>query len=860
MDVTQFYYEKILQEKCMAINLGELQALETQFGIDDQQIAENIGNEYIRGTDSEDTLIGSASNEAIVGLAGDDTLLGKSGLDTLMGGEGDDRIESNGGKALLLGNEGNDALSAVTYIDAANDNSTLLGGQGEDFLTGSTKEDLLFGGSGADDLDGDLGNDSLNGGVGLDTVLGGLGDDLVLGDLGNDTVNGQDGNDQVDGGEGNDQIVDTQGNDSLTGGKGKDFFVLLPGTDTDTIVDFKDGQDKFVLVEDFPERGLTFDQLEISESNGSTSISIADTGEVLVELAGVSAEAINAKDFINGTLAEPANGAMEMETPDPNAKSSFKSTNSSQELPQSSQQENVQPVDNPPEELAPEDQIGAVTSQGVEAMNVDEARNNFDVDGEGITIGVISDSFDRSLTTDISASDDVLSGDLPGKGNPNGYTKPVKVLDDSTDNSSLFDDGGASDEGRGMLQLIHDVAPGAELAFHQEGDGSDRDLADAINDLTAAGADIIVDDLTRFDDPFFQDGLSSQAIDNASAQGVAYFSAVGNFANNSYESEFRAVESEDDSADKSKTSIPGLEGYVFHDFNPEAEVDIFQGVTLETSDSISLNFQWDEPFASAGGKGASNDLDIFLLDSDNNLVSWSTESNVGKDAVEVLSFEATTEEEAGEYNLVIGQNTAAAGEAPNLIKYIDLDGATKNAEYFTGSSTAYGHENAVGGEAVGAVPYQNTPAFGADQPAISESSSIGNTPILFDDQGNRLPEAEIRPQPQIAAPDGTNTSFFPGEGSDTDGDGFPNFSGTSAAAPHAAGVAALLLEANPNATPDQVYQALETSAIDMDSPYTPGADPGYDTATGYGFIQADRALDEILGTSNNDLPDIAQLN
>ncbi|MEO0015217.1 MAG: hypothetical protein RLZZ535_3606, partial [Cyanobacteriota bacterium] len=467
--------------------------------------------------------------------------------------------------------------------------------------------------------------------------------------------------------------------------------------------------------------------------------------------------------------------------------------------------------------------------------------NNFDVDGEGITIGVISDSFDRSLNTDISANDDVLSGDLPGAGNPNGYTKPVNVLDDSVDNSLL----NTSDEGRGMLQLIHDVAPGAELAFHEVGDLTDQDLAGAINDLTAAGADIIVDDFGLIDEPFFQDGLSSQAIDNSAAQGVAYFSAVGNDANNSYESEFRAVESEGDSA------IPGLEGYTFHDFNPEAEVDIFQGVTLETGESIGLNFQWDEPFASAGGKGASNDLDIFLLDSDNNLVSWSTESNVGKDAFEELNFAADTDEEAGEYKLVVGQNTAAGGTAPNLIKYIDLDGATKNAEYFTGSSTVSGHKNAVGGEAVGAVPYQNTPAFGAETPVLEDFSSLGGTQILFDDQGNRLPESEIRPQPQITAPDDTNTTFFGND--DTDGDGFLNFSGTSAAAPHAAGVAALLLEANPNATPDQVYQALETSAIDMDSPYTSGADPGYDTATGYGFIQADRALDEILGTSNTDI-------
>jgi subtilisin family serine protease len=826
----------------MAFNLEELQALEVQFDTDAQQLAENFGNEAVSGTGGDDTLIGSASNEAIAGLAGNDTLFGKSGLDTLMGGEGDDQIGSNGGKALLLGNEGNDTLSALTFIDAANDNSTLLGGQGEDTLIGSTKEDLLFGGSEADVLSGDIGSDSLNGGTGDDIVFGGQGEDLVLGDSGDDLVSGDDGNDLVDGGEGNDELLDTQGNDSLTGGEGNDSFVLYPGTDTDTILDFQDGQDKFTLREDFPERVLTFDQLKITESNGSTSISIADTGEVLVELAGVSADAINAEDFTSQTQEELLNAASTgMETSEPTTQS----TDYSQELAQSSQlagqKQNAQPVDNQTEQLAPEEQIGAVTSQGVEAMNVDEARNNFDVDGEGITIGVISDSFDRSLNTDISANDDVLSGDLPGAGNPNGYTKPVNVLDDSVDNSSFL----TNDEGRGMLQLIHDVAPGAELAFHQGGHGTDRDLAGAINDLTAAGADIIVDDLGKIDEPFFQDGLSSQAIDNAAAQGVAYFSAVGNYANNSYESEFRAVESEGDSA------IPGLEGYTFHDFNPEAEVDIFQGVTLEIGESIDLNFQWDEPFASVGGKGASNDLDIFLLDSEKKIVASSTESNVGKDAVEFLSFSPATDEEAGEYSIAIGQDVTAGGEAPGFIKYIDLSGGTKDAEYFTGSSTAYGHVNATGAESVGAVSYQNTPAFGAETPVLEDFSSLGGTQILFDDQGNRLPEAEIRPQPQITAPDDTNTTFFGNE--DTDGDGFLNFSGTSAAAPHAAGVAALLLEANPNATPDQVYQALETSAIDMDSPYTSGSDPGYDTATGYGFIQADRALDEILGTSNTDI-------
>ncbi|MBR8828945.1 MAG: S8 family serine peptidase, partial [Gomphosphaeria aponina SAG 52.96 = DSM 107014] len=94
--------------------------------------------------------------------------------------------------------------------------------------------------------------------------------------------------------------------------------------------------------------------------------------------------------------------------------------------------------------------------------------------------------------------------------------------------------------------------------------------------------------------------------------------------------------------------------------------------------------------------------------------------------------------------------------------------------------------------------------------------------------------------------DGTNTTFF---GSDVEGDGFPNFFGTSAAAPHAAAVAALMLEAKPNATPEEIYAALEKTALDMNDPFTAGSDPGFDNGTGYGLIQADAAIAELLGNA-----------
>src|SRR5678815_523026 len=157
------------------------------------------------------------------------------------------------------------------------------------------------------------------------------------------------------------------------------------------------------------------------------------------------------------------------------------------------------------------------------------------------------------------------------------------------------------------------------------------------------------------------------------------------------------------------------------------------------------------------------------------------------------------------------------------------------------SGTIYGHTNAAAAEAVGAAVYFNTPAFGVSPPALDSFSSSGGTPILFDTAGNRLNNAEIGSKPEIVAPDGGDTTFF---GTDTDSNGFPNFFGTSAAAPHAAGVAALLLQSKPGSTPIQIYAALENTAIDMGG-------SGFDYDSGFGLIQAATGLAvAAVGLSN----------
>jgi subtilisin family serine protease len=94
-------------------------------------------------------------------------------------------------------------------------------------------------------------------------------------------------------------------------------------------------------------------------------------------------------------------------------------------------------------------------------------------------------------------------------------------------------------------------------------------------------------------------------------------------------------------------------------------------------------------------------------------------------------------------------------------------------------------------------------------PVLKPFSSSGTTPILFNTAGTGLGTAAPGEQPQIVAPDGGGTTFFD---IDVDGNGFPNFFGTSAAAPQAPAVAALILQSVPTMPPAQVLATLQSTA------------------------------------------------
>jgi Subtilase family len=453
--------------------------------------------------------------------------------------------------------------------------------------------------------------------------------------------------------------------------------------------------------------------------------------------------------------------------------------------------------------------VGQVTSQGDVAMRSDVARASFGVDGTGVTVGVLSDSFDCLG----GAATDVANDDL----------SPVNVIQEDPGCSS------GSDEGRAMLQLIHDVAPGAALAFATAFAGQASFSAN-IEALAAAGAKVIVDDVIYFAEPMFQDGIIAQAVDTVVAGGSAYFSSAGNHGRQAYESPFRPGNVFALDSIPSAPGAPRFFGGTAHDFDPGAGTDHFQSITVPAGATIIFSFQWDSPFFSVSdAPGSANDLDIYILNAAaNQVLAGSSADNVGGDAVELFAFTNTTGATAN-FNIML---VKFAGSNPGLMKYVRFGGgATTVNEFDTASGTIYGHANAVGAEAVGAAAYFQTPEFGVSPPILEGFSSAGTTPILFTTDGDPTvdPRAD---KPEIVAPDGTNTTFF---GGDIEPDGFPNFFGTSAAAPHAAAVAALMLESNPTLTPASIYARLEGSAIDM-------GPPGFDNDSGFGLIQADQAL------------------
>ncbi len=111
--------------------------------------------------------------------------------------------------------------------------------------------------------------------------------------------------------------------------------------------------------------------------------------------------------------------------------------------------------------------------------------------------------------------------------------------------------------------------------------------------------------------------------------------------------------------------------------------------------------------------------------------------------------------------------------------------------------------------------------------AINQANWFTGPQEEFSSQGptNAWAGSGARIKPDIMGPDDVSGLIYgPGSGQ------YTGFSGTSAAAPHVSGAAALILCANPGLTPDEIQSQIESNAIDM-------GDPGKDNIYGSGLLQ-----------------------
>jgi len=510
---------------------------------------------------------------------------------------------------------------------------------------------------------------------------------------------------------------------------------------------------------------------------------------------------------------------------------------------------------------------GLTNTQGDRAQRSDLARRSFNVDGRGVRVGVLSDSYNCSTGPLVlgemftTAVTDMANNDLP---------LDVQVLKDLSTTPS----DACADEGRAMMQLIHDVAPGASFSFYTAV-LSEQDFADGIIALADAGAQVIVDDVGYLSEPYFLDGVVAQAADKVAARGIPFFSAAGNDARNSYEARYRG------------SQVAGLGGGPLHDFAAGSSVDTLQTVTVGTFSGVILGFQWDQPWRSVNGVGSASDLDIYFLDNAGVPLPDCSSDFLG-DVCQVAGVDPNVDGDPLELPIILNFGLQAAqvqlaievvsGPAPSRLKYIYWGNLALN-EFDTRSSTSFGHPNADGAAAVGAAAWFNTADFNPFDPrcvpgCIESYSSAGGLPILFNTQGERLGVPRLRLKPEFVAPDGGNTSFFvadltfpllPAQG---EPDGFPNFFGTSAAAPHAAGVAALMLDQRARdiaagkrfigprrLTPEFMYLAMQVSARNLERRSTVDdavSNPiergnNFDFDSGFGLIDAEDALRATRG-------------
>lgn len=456
---------------------------------------------------------------------------------------------------------------------------------------------------------------------------------------------------------------------------------------------------------------------------------------------------------------------------------------------------------------------GPVTSEGDRVHNADTARDQFGVTGIGVKACAISDGVDSLPVSQ-------ASGELP----------QVDVLPGQA---------GFGDEGTAMLEILHDLAPGAQLGF-ATAVWSDASFADNIRALRfQSHCDVIVDDILYFRESPFQDWIIAQAVNDVTADGAFYFSSAGNDGNTV---DGTAGHWEGDFVD-SGLHI-GKYGGTAHNFAGQAGLQIYEPISDYSTYSwnpVPVTLFWSDPLG-----GSANDYDLYLLDSQNNVVSFSQDFQTGtQDPYERLDTPtfwtglrlAVVKYSGGDRHLSLSALRGRFNDSSGVLNAYTTPGVTR------GHSAARDAFSVSAAPAAAPLPFDLEPgdppnpsgpypqAFDGQQ-KVERFTSDGPRRVFYQADGTPITPGnvsstggEVRQKPDLTAADGVQTSVYD----------YATFYGTSAAAPHAAAIAALVLSGNPGLPLAEMRDAFAATAIDIE-------ESGVDGRAGYGIPLADRVL------------------
>lgn len=452
--------------------------------------------------------------------------------------------------------------------------------------------------------------------------------------------------------------------------------------------------------------------------------------------------------------------------------------------------------------------VGALTSQGYISHTANQVVA-MGINGTGVKVGVLSDSASAARVAALMGTGDLGPGTtvLPGLGSS------------------------GTDEGTAMMEIVQDIAPGAQIYF-ATANGGQAAMAANIASLAAAGCTIIVDDITYLAEAAFQDGPIAQAVNTFTAAGGLYFSSAANSGNlthgtsGTWEGDFQ------NGGAVTSGPIFAIEGAgFFNNFGTAGSPVLFDTMTVTTS---FISLKWADPIAMS-----SNDYDLFITNSTGSTVKgFSAAAQTGTQN----PFEAV-QQGSGCGTASPSGYCPAVGDRIYIILFsgsaraLRLDMNRGQVSINTAGST-YGHNGGPSTLTVAATAWNSAhagtrPFTGFANPT-EVFSSDGPRKMFFNPDGT-----PITPGNFLFGTNGGTTfqkpDFTAADGVSAKTPGFNPFFGTSAAAPHAAAVAALVKSAKPSLTGPQIRTILINTALDNMA-------VGVDRDGGYGIVMAKAAV------------------